>query len=174
MSMHEPHTLAVRITQIPALLCCCFGIFPLREITITGLLYLVIEVLGKVALLVYVNDKTEGDEIARDREYRSLETRLVYEAIAEKHSIMSAPAIAFLFLPRKNMAIKTVLTAGLAYIAMEEHVDLLVILVCARLGVHLTQVHPNFTVRDAALYGLLVAWNAFFVIMATMALGIKD
>ena len=51
---------------------------------------------------------------------------------------------------------------------------MLVILVLARFGVHLTRERPAFTVRDAVENGILVATNAAAVIMATMALGIKD
>merc|ERR550514_1142201 len=98
--------------------------------------------------------------------HRALQKRFVHESIAEKHSIMTAPLIAFLFLPRhKNGTMMTMARAGLAYIGMEECVDVLVILVLARFGVHLTRERPAFTVRDAVMSGLVVAWNAAMVVM---------
>ena len=142
---------------------------------ISGFLYLFIEVTGKGAILAYTNDKHRGDEAAANAAHRTLQVRFVHESIAEKHSIMTAPLIAFLFLPRhKNVTMRTMLRAGLAYIGMEECVDVLVILVLARFGVHLTRERPAFTVRDAVFYGLMVACNAAGVIIASMALGIKD
>ena len=145
----------------------------LASTLISAVLYLCVEVLGKAFVLAHILDKTANDEAARAEACRALETRIVYECIGEKLSIMTGPAIARLFLRAKNAAaLETVVAAGLGYIAMEETTDALSTVVLARSEVHLTRVRPVFKARDAMFYGATVTINAGCIIMATMALGI--
>ena len=88
-----------------------------------------------------------------------LEVRLVYEEVGEKLCLLVAPMIAYsLGLGKEETATAEQLAfATLCVFAMEEVVDLLLLIVMAKHGVNALRVKPAFDLRTALFLGFLIA-----------------
>ena len=111
------------------------------------------------AYLGYYRLRHEGDPAALRRALDMLEVRLVYEEVGEKLCLLVAPMIAYSLGRGKE---ETATAEQLAFatfcvFAMEEVVDLLLLIVMAKHGVNALRVKPAFNLRTALMLGLIIA-----------------
>mgnify|MGYP006903299709 CR=1 FL=1 len=142
-------------------------------------LYLLVEITVKACWLPYLEWHYRGDPEGLAREKKFLELRLVGEAIGEKMCIMTGPITAYAL----NQAMRhhagdddmtTATPAELAenmgiYLAMEEMVDMLTLVMMAKYGIYALRVHPKLSVRMLLFQGLAMACGYGFTKMAALA-----
>ena len=139
-------------------------------------MYLLVEVAGKALWVPYIERHHRNDPERLKTEKKTLELRLVYEAIGEKMCIMTGPFIAIALAPTMQgddddahfMTPSELAEVGTWYLAMEEVVDALVLVMMARFNIYALRVRPTLSARVTLNQGLLCSCIFGFIKMGAL------